>query len=430
MMHTQLHKDIQSATPAPGLSIHTYRMTTDGVVTVLLSFLAGDTFTPHNQPLLADMTASLLDAGTKRLSKNALRERIESLGAHVHFYARGNRVVGSIRCLNKDLATLIGLVAEQLKSSTFAQKEIDLVREQMLAQCEEDKSETAVRAQQRLSAVLYPKNHPNYLLSIEERQKAIKSITRRDIIEFHRAYYGRSDMHVVAVGDIEHDRTHGVLTKALLALPERSIVAPARPAVPKSKGRTEIVTVADKMSVDVYMGHEVPFTRDHDDYYPFMLGIEVLGGGGFTSHLMKTVRVRDGLTYHIHAGLSGFGEHDQGNWYIRSQFAPSLYTKGMATIHAELAAFMSNVLTDERIAAKKTELIGSYVLSLGTTRGMATRMLRLVDEGKPLAHVDEYIETIEAIDTDFVRRAIATHVHLDRISTIAAGSINAKAKPL
>lgn len=425
-----LHSRIQESTSVDGLTVHSYQMTKEGSVTVMLSFLAGDTFAPPSQPLLADVTSDLLDSGTKQTSKNALRERIEAYGAHVHFYARGNRVSGVLRCLEKDLKAILAIVIEQLTSASFTQKELDLVTEQMRSQCEEDKSETGLRAQQRLSALLYPKNHPNYLLSIEERLRSIRAIDRKSILEFYRTYYGRSGMHVVAVGDFVHDQVHSALAAAFKKLPLRSITPPARPAVPRTTGKTEIITIPDKMSVDVYLGHELPFTRDHADYYPFMLGIEVLGGGSFTSHLMQTVRVRDGLTYHIHAGLSGFGEHDQGNWYIRSQFAPTLFQQGMKTIHAELARFLDDVLTDARIEAKKGELIGSYAVSLGTTRGTASRMLRIVDEGKPLSEIDTYVDTINSIQPADVRRTMSAYMDLKRITTVAAGSIDKSGKPL
>ncbi len=429
-MRSALYKDIHVGKTADGLEILSYRMTHDGAVTLLLSFFAGDTFTPPNMPTLADMTASLLDAGTRSFSKDGLREKIEALGASVHFYSRGNRVSGTIRCLSKDVPILMPLIVEQLKNATFVAKEIAIVKAQMLAQCEEDTSDTGSRALQRLSELLYPKSHPNYIPSIHERRKSIQAIQRKDIVEFYKAYYGRSGMHVAAVGDISHSALQKTLGASLNKLPLRNIVPPARPAVPRSTGVQDILTMPDKMTVDVVLGHEVPLTRDHAEYYPFMLGIEVLGGGGFTSHLMQTVRERDGLTYHIRAGLSGFGEHDQGNWFIRSQFAPALYKKGIETTLKEIDYFLASVLTNERIESKKSEIIGSYLISLGTTHGIASRILRLCDEGRPLDEIDSYTDTIQAIRPDAVRAAVKKHIDPTRISIVSAGSIDKKGKPL
>lgn len=429
-MQISLHKGIRTTTPTPGVDIMSYRMTSDGAVTVLLSFLAGDTFAPRKLATIADITASLLDAGTKKHAKDALREKIEALGASIHFFARGNRVSGVVRGLHKDMAILMPLVVEQLTAATFQAKEIAIVKSQMRAQCEEDKSETGGRALQKLSELLYPKSHPNYIPSIEERLRSIAAVERSDILEFYRTYYGRSSMHVVAVGDIAEENVHRIIANSVRTLPLRRITPPARPAVPQSTATHEIISIKDKMTVDVVMGHEVPFTRDHEDYYPFMLGIEILGGGGFTSHLMQTVRERDGLTYHIRAGLSGFGEHDQGNWFIRSQFAPTLFTRGVETTLKEIRHFMTSTMTNERIEAKKSEIIGSYLVSLGTTQGIASRVLRICDEGKPLEEIDTYPDTIAGIQPEQVRAVMKKYLDMSRISIVSAGSIDKKGKPL
>jgi zinc protease len=427
-MNIAMHKAIQDTTTQQGLRIVSYAMTSDGAVTLLVSFLGGDTFAPRGKGTLADMTAALVDTGTKSYTKEQLRDRIESLGASVHFYSRGNRVHGSIRALYKDLPKLLPLVVEELHTATFTNKEIAIVQKQLLAQCEEDKSETGTLALQKLSSFLYPKAHPNYILSITERMESIRSVTRKDLQQFYATYYGLNAMHCVLVGDIDTAAT-SVIQRQLQKLPIRSLIAPPRPAVPKTRSQEAIVPVKDKMTVDVVLGHELAFTRDHVDYYPFMIGMEILGAG-FTGHLMQTVRERDGLTYFIRAGLSGFGEHDQGNWFVRSQFAPSLYTKGVQTIRRELEIFLDTVMTDERIEARKRELIGSYAVSLGSTHGVAARILRLCDESRSLAEIDTYADTIASVTPESVRSVVRKHMQLDRISIVSAGSIDQKGNPL
>lgn len=426
---SSMSKRITHIKPLPGLELLTYATLTPGVVTLLGSFLGGDTFAPIKQTLLPDIVANLLDRGTKKRKKEDLRDELESLGAVASFWSRGDRVGFSVSAMPEDVEKVIQLLSEELRESTFPQSELDLVKHQYASSLHEEKNDTVLLASGEFSRALYPKGHPNYLPSISERARGLKSIKRSDVVQFYEAHYGRNAMLIATVGDVKDLKRSGMFATAFKNLPEKHSVVPAHASIPRSRGGKRITTVRDKMSVDVILGHELPLTQKDPLYYPLLVLIHLLGASGFTSHLFQTVRERDGLTYHIRAGLSGFEDGNQGHWFVRATFAPTLFLKGVESIQKEVVWFLKNGLTDKAIEKKKVELIGAYAVSLGTTRGIASTILWTQEEGLPLSWIDDYPKILSAVTPSLVRRA-AELLEPERITIRAAGSIDKSGSPL
>ena len=145
-------------------------------------------------------------------------------------------------------------------------------------------------------------------------------------------------------------------------------------------------------------------------------------GSGFTSRLMGTVRDKEGLTYGINAGMGDDALND-GYWKISATFAPSLLEKGAASTQRELLKWARDGVTAEELAARKTNLIGSYQVSLATTVGLAGALQQAVLRGYPVSWLDDYPRAIEAITLDEVNRAIKKHIDPEKMVLVKAGTV-------
>ena len=420
---------IHVSKPLPGVRLFAYTIDTPGVVTILGSFLGGDTYAPDHKGLLPDMVASLLDTGTAKLSKAQLRDKLESLGASLAITARGDRMAFSIQCMPEDMQAVLAIVSEELRGAIFPESELKILKHHIASALHEEKSETSAIAMTHFLQSIYPKGHSNYQESIAERLASLPKISRKDLLAFHKEHFGRNDFLLCAVGDVNPSSFESLVKKYVKPLPETTSAIPVRPAVPQSKAHREFTLIKDKATADVVLGHELPITRKDLRYYPLLIVMELLGASGFTSHLFQTVRERDGLTYFIRAGLAGFGDSDQGHWFIRSTFAPHLFQRGLSTILSELDVFLKTPIADEVIEKKKEELIGAFAVSLGTTAGLAKTILWTQEEGLPLSFIDEYPTILRSITPASVREALSL-IHPKRLTICAAGSIDANGKPL
>ncbi|MFN1222363.1 hypothetical protein, partial [Enterococcus faecium] len=81
----------------------------------------------------------------------------------------------------------------------------------------------------------------------------------------------------------------------------------------------------------------------------------------------------------------GDDEFVDGTWSIGATFAPALLEKGVASTQRELQKWWESGVTAQELVERKTNMIGTYEVSLSTTNGMAGQILLTLERGKPLS---------------------------------------------
>ena len=190
------------------------------------------------------------------------------------------------------------------------------------------------------------------------------------------------------------------------------------------------ISIPSKLSTDVYIGNTVPFTIGHPDYFPFMLGLSILGGGMFTSRLVKELRIRKGLTYAIRTSLSGFEGQACGHFYVWSTFAPALLQMGYTKIKEQIRTIVKKGVTVIELTHTKSHLIGVYTFRLSTTGGLAAAVLSSVEDGRSVAYIADFPKKINDVTLMQTNKAIKKYINLSELLFVAAGSVNKYGKPL
>ena len=139
---------------------------------------------------------------------------------------------------------------------------------------------------------------------------------------------------------------------------------------------------------------------------------------------MSTVRDKEGLTYGIGAGVAD-DTFVGGSWTVNAAFAPGLLEKGITSTRREIEKWWKEGVTPAELAARKTNMIGSYQVGLSTTEGMGNAMLQTVNRGKPLSWLDDYPRMIQALTAEQVNAAIRRHVDPQKLVLVEAGTFEA-----
>jgi zinc protease len=137
---------------------------------------------------------------------------------------------------------------------------------------------------------------------------------------------------------------------------------------------------------------------------------------------MGIVRDKEGLTYNIGAAVSEDSIVD-GSWYISASFAPALLQKGMASTRRELDRWWKDGITDQELAARKQGLVGSYLVGLSTTGGLASAILTDLQRGYDVNRVADYPGVVKALTREEINNAIKKHLNPGDMVTVEAGSV-------
>jgi len=427
---TTLSKRLTESSPLEGMRLVTVPTNLADAIIIHGSLPGGDIWSPKDNPCISMLTVEMLDEGTATYSKNEIREKLESLGASIEFNSDSHRMGFSIRCLKKDASAVINLLALELREPVFPAKDFSVVKARLESQLDEELEDTKYRAETKFLQKLYPKNHPNYRYDGAALKKFISKATRQHLVAFHKATYGQADAIITAAGDIDLPMLSDTFKKAFAFAKAKKINLEQNPIKAfETKRDTDVISVPDKASADIYIGAPIGITKSHPDYYPLLLGFSILGGT-FFARLMNNVREKKGLTYRTRAGLGGTDNNLDGYWYAFAMFAPEQFIKGEEAVMFEIENIVKNGVTVEELHTHKETVDGSFKVALASAQGMASVLLDNAEQGRPHEFIDAYVPMINKITLEEVNAAIQKYIRLDNIVTVAAGSIDKDKNPL
>lgn len=385
------------------------------------SVLGGWNMLPRRKGEVSVLTAELLDAGTSSKSKDVIRESLAARGATLTFSCGDERTYFRGSCLPEDLSKLLSVVVECLSDSVFPAAEVRNAKERIHGELVEEKTDTRVQAAIALSRLVYDTSHENYEETTEERIRDLQKVERKDLVAFNKLL-GQGGLVLTIVGDVEAGTALAVAEKAIRKLPVGTEESPEKTLNSRApKAAQTLVHIADKANVDVFLGAAVPLTYNDPLYLPFIMFNEMLGGRGFTGHLTKTIRERDGLTYHVSARPTGFTGGSDGAFRIYASFNPTRYEESVATLRKEIDIFFKTGITEKNLELRKEEMVGGYTVGLSNTRGIAGVLHQIGRRHRDLSYIDDYITLLKAVTLEKLHAAAAL-IPRDKLSLAAAGT--------
>ncbi|KAF2337960.1 M16 family metallopeptidase [Flavobacterium nitrogenifigens] len=411
-----------------GIDVVSVKTSAKDFVTVAASISLGNYASETKNDIIPALTASMLSKGTTLNDKFKFSEKLQKLGVSLNVNASTFKINIGFKCLKKDLDQVIALLAEELRNPLFDTKEFENLKQQFIGNTQQDLNDPGERGSIALSQAIYPKGNPNYSLSVEDNIANIKNATLDEVKAFHKKYFGTASMRLVIVGDTDGANLNVSLQKSFKnwngGIAEKLKFEEAT----KAASKTEVVTIPEKPSAELFIGQFTGLKRADADYIPFFIGNYTLGAG-FAGRLMQTVRDNDGLTYNISSGLGGNIETG-GYWFVNASFNPNLFQKGLDATMVQVDKWVKNGITAEELANKKTNLIGSFKVGMSTTNGMARTILSFIERGLEPNYIDQYPKDIEKATLQQVNDAIKKYIQLDKMIIVKSGSLAKDGNPL
>jgi predicted Zn-dependent peptidase len=272
------------------------------LVNIVIYVHTGSYLEPAGKEGLADTTGYLLvRSGTQSQSADALEEKLAFLAASLDSSIGANQGAVSLNLLSKDLDQGLAILREVLTAPRFQEDKLALRKQQVLQAMEQrnDESESIEGREfgflafgERFWANRYP------------TADSINSITRDDLETFHKKWFHPDNFVVAVNGDFDRDDMVRKLETLFAGWPFAGEKPPPVPTngVMAAPG----IYIVDK---DVNQGRvsvSLPgIRRDNPDYLDVLVMNDILGGGGFTSHIMASVRSDEGLAYSAGSSFSG-----------------------------------------------------------------------------------------------------------------------------
>jgi zinc protease len=301
---------------------------------------------------------------------------------------------------------------------TFPKKEIENLRVHMLtglALREQDTSDMAALAFDRMLFEGHPYSRPG-----DGFVETVQSITRKDMQEFQRRYFGPKGMVIAIVGAIEPQKAVEAVERVLGGWQVPGQVLP--PPLPNHKPVKRTVrhhhSLPGKSQSDLVIGMIGPGRRD-PEYFPASLGNSILGQFGMMGRIGDTVREKSGLAYYASSSLSaGIG---LGSWEVSAGVNPKNLDKAIHLIERELRRFIKSGVTREELADNQENYIGRLPLSLESNSGVAGALLNMERYGLGLDYYQRYESMVRGVTRADVLETARKYIDPDRLVISTAG---------
>ena len=392
-------------------------------VALQATILAGTVTVPVGKPALALLTADMLDRGTNTKNKLAIAEALDAVGAQLDVNGGFLETTATGSGLSRDTKLLLETLADQLKNPAFAPEEIEHAKAERKAVVMRNAEDTGRRALDRIRNIVYPEGHPHRAPTTQEMLASLDSLTREELIRFHRDRYNGSSLILAIAGDVVTGEVVSMVEQLFGDIPRGERPASNFPRTPPGNPVSDVVTMRGKANMNFIYGAASGLTRHDPDYEASLIANAAVGQDALSSRIGKRVRGVEGLSYSL---ASRFQITDvlDGIWTVDVAVAPANLQKALISTREEFEKYCREGITDEELAVQKQHFAGSYQVKLGTNTGIVAALADAQRYGYDPVYLDEYPERFRRLTREQVNAAIKSHLHPDKLNLVIAGDLD------
>jgi predicted Zn-dependent peptidase len=258
--------------------------------------------------------------------------------------------------------------------------------------------------------------HP-YGYSILGTRETVGALDPSDLRALHSRAYHPEQIVVAAAGNVEHDALVDTLESTGWSdIPRGGLPALTSPA-PIVQAPGAMHFERDTAQTHIVIGSASFPHSDPRRYAMSMIGM--LFGGGMSSRLFQRVREELGLAYSVYS-FQSFHE-DAGMHGVYVGTTPQTARAAVDAINDELEKLASSGLSEDDLAAGKSQLKGQITLSLESPTSRMYRAAGVELYGEPYRTLDEVLALVDAIDATTVAAICKTFYAPGRQTLVSLG---------
>jgi zinc protease len=387
------------------------------IVSIKIAFTkSGNAYDPAGKNGLAYMLSGLLDEGAGGMSSFEYRKKLEELAISIAFDVDDDNFYVLVQTLKENLDQSMQLINLALTKPNLNPDIIERIRNQILVIIQQQQEDPEYIATRKLDEAMFG-NHP-YGGTKQGNLDSIKSIKRENLQGFIENNFTKENIVISIVGDVTKKQVAKLLDKHL-TIPTKEHKTSPLPAVNISDTGQEInVEKSIPQSIILFAGKGVK--RSDKDFYPFYLMNHILGGGGFESRLMDTVREKNGLAYSVSSYLDLYNQ--AGIFSGSAGTDGTKMKKTISLIKDELRKMQQKGVTDKELADAKDYLINSFPLKMTKNEKLAEFLSVMQTENLGIDFLQKRNDDVRGVTKEQIQDVASRLLDVDKMTFVVVGS--------
>jgi zinc protease len=385
-----------------GLQVYVVKNERLPVVSFELAIKAGRQQEPRARLGVSEATADMLVKGTKKHDAVGLAKAIDFVGGTIGADSTFEATLVSCSVMARNKGTCLDLVPEMITQSIYPDGELLKVKEAMVANVRSRLDSADQLAAVHVQNLLWGPDHVRGWINSEA---SVREIKRDEIVTWAKTWFVPNNAILVVSGDVDTKTLKGELERAFSGWKRAEL-----PPVPtfKEPGLSGIrIRLVDKPGQTQTHIRIAQFGIRHDDprFFDTLVWNYALGGGAFSSRLMKFVRVQGGKSY---GASSAFDRNlDKGSFVAQTftRNAEALATTKL--LLAEIGKMQKEGPTQEEVQAAVANIAGGYALRYQSAGDFGSALIGAELHNFGTEYLTNYPIAVSKIDVDQAKRAAA-----------------------
>jgi predicted Zn-dependent peptidase len=381
---------------------------------------------PADRAGLADLTANMLDEGTKNRTALQIADEVALLGATLSCGSTWDASMVSLSTLTKNVDPALALFADVVQNPTFDPKEFARVRDNLLTAITRRKDSPPTVASLALARLLYGPKHP-YGWPMTGVDATVKKLTPSDLRAFYDANYRPNNAVLIVAGDTTEAAVRGKLDQALKGWKAKAVSARKLPSPQPASPKTHVYLIdkADAPQSSIRVGL-VGIERTNPDYIPVTVMNMVLGGGFYRLDL--NLREGKGWTYGARSNFDS--RKAPGPFSAGGEFVAPHTADSVAEILMEMGGMRDADVSDAELARAKDQITKSFPARFATRMSVSSQLAELAIFHLPDSYLSDYTRKIAAVTREDVRRVARKYLTPDKLTIVVVGDEKSLHEPL
>ena len=396
-------------------------------VTASLALGYGDKTSLEGLVEAAEFLPTLMQRGTKNLSYQAYRDRLDELKATVSFRGTLGRLTVNIQTERDNLNDALDVVKQALREPLLNEAEFNVQKNETLTNLEtglSDPQTRAVTAMRRRTSD-YEADDVRYVPTIEEDIQRYKALTVDDVVRLHRDFIGGENGEVAIVGDFDAatalSKLNEIFADWKATKPYARIEKVANPDMDTSP---VTIDTPDKANAVLIAARTCDVGDEHPDYEAMLIGDYIMGGGPLSSRIADRVRKQDGLSYTAVTRFSGNSENQIGTFYIFCISKPTNTPKVIAAVTEEVDRMRDSGVTAEELSKAKESYLKNRQGGRANDRKIASELISNLRLGRTMEFQRASDDKIAGLDKASVDAALRRVMDLSKMVEVTAGDFS------
>jgi predicted Zn-dependent peptidase len=370
---------------------------------------------------VAQFTGTLMrQGGAGGKTAEEFDEAVDFLGTNMGSFTGSTQGGASMNSTTMVLGQSLDLFFDMLKNPGFEQERIDIRTDELVENMKQRNDDAQDIAGREWSWLMRGEEHYS---SRSSTVSDVAAIDRDDLVAFHKKYWTPDTMMIAVSGDVKAEEILKELETRFPGWEAGQADVPWPPPPPAFTPTPGVYHVEkDIPQGRVRIGHPGVQRTDWADPDLFALQImnDILGGGGFTSRLVKRIRSDEGLAYSAGSRF-GIGDYWPGTFMMSYQSKSETVAFAAQIAVQEVKKMMGEAVTESELETAKASFIDTFPGRFESAGAIAGTFMNDEYMGRPQDYWQKYQERMGAVTVEDVQRVAKKYLDPEQLVFLIVG---------